>query len=66
MEDPRLGKYLLRDLNNTFISLIPKQEKICSFEDFRPISLCNTIYKIMFKVMANRFKGIFPSIIFEK
>lgn len=39
------------------IALIPKIEDSSSISQFRPISLCNTVYKIITKVIANRLRG---------
>jgi hypothetical protein len=52
-----------RDLNSTFIALIPKLNNPSCVTDFRPISLCNVTYKIISKVLANRLKVILPHII---
>lgn len=40
----------------TFVSLIPKRDKPKSLNDFRPISLCNLVYKIITNVIANCIK----------
>lgn len=40
-------------INSTFITLIPKTGNPTSFDDFHHISLCNCIYKIIEKVIAN-------------
>lgn len=42
-----------KSINTTFISLIP--EKVV---DFRPLSLCNVIYKLITKVVANQLKKL--------
>ena len=47
----------------TLIVLIPKQDKLEGFNHFRPISLCNTIYKIITKVIANQFKLIMDKLV---
>eukprot|EP00253_Pinus_taeda_P009728 PITA_09728 len=46
------------NLKATFIALIPKFDKPSSFDGFQPISLCNCIYKIIAKIIANRLKPI--------
>lgn len=47
VEESRCGGFILKDFNNTFISSILMKGVCHSFEDFRPISLCNTIYKVI-------------------
>lgn len=66
VEDSRCSSSILRSLTSTFIALIPKEEEARTPEKFRPIALCNVIYKIISKVIANRLKPILPHIISEE
>ena len=52
-------------VNHTFITLIPKKKNPSSVSEYRPISLCNVLYKIFSKVLANKLKKLLNSVIIE-
>lgn len=54
---------LLKEFNATLISLIPKCQHPAKVTDYRPISCCNVLYKIISKILANRLKQCLPSLI---
>jgi len=53
----RNGK-LTKGINTTFIALIPKVDSPQSLNDFRPISLVKSFYKILAKLLANRLRQV--------
>ena len=58
----RNGK-LSKGINNTFIALIPKIESPQRLNDFRPISMVGSLYKVLSKVLTNRLRGVMSSVI---
>lgn len=45
-----------KEINTTFLVLIPKKGGVEELKDFRPISLVGSVYKILAKVLANRLR----------
>lgn len=54
VEDSRLKGKVSSALNANFIAMIPKSGNPGSFKDFRPITLCNMVYKVITKVIENK------------
>ena len=48
----------MRNLNSTFLVLIPKKENAVDIKDYRLISLVGGLYKILAKVLANRLRRV--------
>lgn len=49
--------------NSTILTLLPKFPGATIIKDYRPISCCNTLYKVISKILVNRLKPLLPSII---
>jgi hypothetical protein len=56
----------LEERNEKFIVLIPKVTSPTELGQFCLISLCNVIYKISCKLLANRLKKILPEVISQE
>ena len=57
--------HIPKEFNFTYVTLIPKMKNPKKISEFRPISLCNVIYKLISKVLANCLKPLLPSIVSE-
>lgn len=57
------SRKFLRQLNYTYVCLIPKKKRSKEMSHLRPISLCSVLTKIVSKVLANRLKLLLSSLI---
>ena len=52
LEESTVKGKIIGALNATFVALIPKRDKLESLDGFRPISLCNLVYKVISKIIV--------------
>lgn len=52
-------------VNDTVIVMIPKKSLAEDMKDFRPISLCNVVYKVVAKCLVNRLRPLLHDVISE-
>lgn len=45
---------LLKELNATILTLVPKKPNASFMGDFRPVTCCNVLYKCITKIISNR------------
>ncbi|XP_057852323.1 uncharacterized protein LOC131062635 [Cryptomeria japonica] len=57
------ARNLIKELNSTFIVLVPKSIGAKPMDCFHPINLCNSFYKIISKVLTLRLLSVLPAII---
>ena len=54
---------VFQNLNTTFLALIPKKGGASDVQDFRPIGLVESLYKIIAKFLANRLKRVMGKVV---
>ncbi|XP_022899293.1 uncharacterized protein LOC111412589 [Olea europaea var. sylvestris] len=52
-----------KQINHAVIALVPKSTHAPSVEDYRSISCCNVIYKVITKILASRLRPILGDIV---
>lgn len=55
--------HLLKQLNHSFVALIPKTNNPVVVDHFRPISLCSVSCKVISKILTERLKVVLPKLI---
>lgn len=49
--------------NSTILTLVPKHSGASTISDYHPISCCNTLYKLISKILVQRLKPLLPDLI---
>eukprot|EP00253_Pinus_taeda_P017089 PITA_17089 len=63
IEESRMNQKVWPAINSTFYALIPKNDNLEDANGFRPITLCNVIYKIITSLIAKRLKPLLDKLI---
>ncbi|XP_074300747.1 uncharacterized protein LOC141632060 [Silene latifolia] len=56
---------VLREMNRTFIALVPKCDNLEDVKDYHPISLCNVFMRIVTKCITNQMKKVMGYLVGE-
>lgn len=59
------NRKIVKGMNSSFVVLIPKKVRSCNIEDFRPISLIGSLYKIIAKILANHISKALDEVVSE-
>uniref|UniRef100_A0A803Q2B9 Reverse transcriptase domain-containing protein n=1 Tax=Cannabis sativa TaxID=3483 RepID=A0A803Q2B9_CANSA len=54
---------ILKEINSTTLTIIPKVKCPNTPSDYRPITCCNVIYKVATKILCSKLKDILPDIV---
>lgn len=54
---------MLRQVNTTTITIIPKVPNPSYFHEYRPIACCTTVYKIISKILVDRLQSVIGSLV---
>uniref|UniRef100_A0A803PDR5 Reverse transcriptase n=1 Tax=Cannabis sativa TaxID=3483 RepID=A0A803PDR5_CANSA len=54
---------ILKEINTTVLTMVPKMKCPNTVKDFKPIACCNAIYKIATKLLSSRIKCILPELV---
>ncbi|KAL0448195.1 UNVERIFIED_CONTAM: LINE-1 reverse transcriptase [Sesamum latifolium] len=58
-----LNGKIMKQVNATLLVLIPKVQAPSQVSDFRPISCCNVLYKVITKIIVQRLRPVLDSLI---